>query len=258
MCLSLYLFSFPSLYLHSHLKCALFLQWTASPSSSAELKPKLQKTSSFTTCISTRRLNQLTSQSTSPAHPPHQPPRPPHCPLPLSDLLSLHLLYHRHHRLLPPLLRSSPRPHLCSRQALWCLLEVGWEVSHICTSCILCRLLRPAPWACREQGSWPAMYTASRWWYSRCPSCTLLLFDHPPASTTPSCYLCWMRSKARAKVGQLKLIDSIHRVRLQSLLIHRIIGIVMLQLLNVVFIVYIALIMKRCILYVLLFCCAIF
>lgn len=44
------------------------------------------------------------------------------------------------------------------------------------------------------------MFTASQLWYSHCHSCTPLPFDHPPASTTPSCYLCWTRSKARAKV----------------------------------------------------------
>lgn len=189
-------------YSRSHPKCALILQWTASPSSSAELKPNLQKTCLLMTCISTRRPSPSTCQSTNLVRPLHPPPLPPLHHLPLSDPLSPRLLYRRHPRPPPPLHRLSPQPHRCSRQALWFLLEPGWEVSHICTSCILCLRLHPALWACREQGSWPAMFTASQLWYSRCPSCTPLQFDHPPASTTPSCYLCWTRSKARAKVRQ--------------------------------------------------------
>ena len=151
------------------------------------------------TCTSTRRPSPWTCQSTNPAPPIHPPPPPPPHHPPLSDLLSLRLLY-RHPPPPPPLHRLSPQPHRCSRQALWSPLEPGWEVSRICTSCTLCRRLHPALWACREQGSWPAMFTASQLWYSHCPSCTPLPFDHPPASTTPSCYLCWTRSKARAKV----------------------------------------------------------
>lgn len=190
-------------YSHSHLKFALILRWMASPSSSAEWSLNPPKTCLLTTSTSTHRLSLWTCPSTNHAPLLHLPPRKLHRPpyrCPLTDPPFPHLPYRRRHPPPPPLHRWSPQPRRCSRQALWSPLEAGWEVSRICTSCSLCRRLRPAPWACREQGSWPAMFTASLLWCSRCRSCTPLRCDPPPALTTLSCYLCWKRPKARAKV----------------------------------------------------------
>lgn len=187
---------------HSHPKCAATLRWTASRFSSAESNLRLQKTCCPTTFTSTHRLNLWTCPSTNPG--PHPQPRTqsrhPH----LSDLPS-----HRPHapHLHPPPHQSSPQPRRCSRRAPWWLLVAGWGVSRTCTSCTLCRRLRPVLWVCRERGSWAATFTASPWWCSRCRSCTPPPSDRPPDSTAPSCYLCWMMS--RAKVRQYFLFCSI-------------------------------------------------